>query len=131
MTHSSIKDNLESEIMKSIKVLRKNSSVELSLDKSISRQIIDEGGDENSMLQWLLQNQIEVSHSCGGMGTCGTCRILILEGQELLNSRNPIEEEWASERQLPPQERLACQTTVCGGVKILIPTEEDENVKPS
>jgi ferredoxin, 2Fe-2S len=76
---------------------------------------------KESLLEIVLDHSIDISHSCGGMGTCGTCRIEILEARHELVEMNEIEREMALERGFLPQERLACQTRPIPGLKIRIP----------
>ncbi len=76
---------------------------------------------ENSLLEHLIQNDIEIAHSCGGMGSCGTCRILITEGLEHLPRRNPEEQERAQDLSFKDFERLSCQICPIPGMKIRIP----------
>ncbi|GLJ30681.1 hypothetical protein SUGI_0607590 [Cryptomeria japonica] len=48
--------------------------------------------------------------NCGGGGTCGTCIVEILQGQELLSERTDKEKEHLKKK--PKTWRLACQTVV-------------------
>lgn len=66
---------------------------------------------EATFLDLALKNRIPISHTCEGMGTCGTCLIRFEEGAENLEPRNEVEQEIADARGLPANERLACQTT--------------------
>ena len=74
-----------------------------------------------SILEAVLNGKIPLNHSCGGFGTCGTCRIIVEKGQENLAPRNEIEAEMARDRGFGPNERLACQTSVCVNLIIQIP----------
>ncbi len=60
---------------------------------------------------------ISIDAPCGGAGTCGKCRVKLLEGEVEggRNHRKPQEydEGW----------RLACQSSVCGDAKLLVPAE--------
>ncbi len=76
---------------------------------------------ESSILDVALNNKIEISCSCGGMASCGTCRVIVTEGLELLEERNELEKEMADSRNFKPEERLACQTTPKRGLKVKIP----------
>jgi 2Fe-2S ferredoxin len=69
-----------------------------------------------TILQAALNNRIEINHSCGGNGTCGTCRIFVQKGLDLLEKANEIEAEFAAERGFAENERLACQTLAVSGV---------------
>lgn len=77
-----------------------------------------------SVLEAALENKIPINHSCEGMGTCGTCRVFIEEGLELLESPNEIEQEMIEARSFEKNERLACQNQACAGLKIRIPDDE-------
>ncbi len=78
-----------------------------------------------TVLETLLHNKIEVSTSCGGMGTCGTCRIEVIQGLAALGDRNEIEAEIADARGFAACERLACQVQAHPELKIRIPQEKD------
>lgn len=64
-----------------------------------------------SLLDIAVENSVEISHSCGGMGSCGTCRVY-LEWEPSQGGPNPpteIEEEMRQDRGFIASERLACQ----------------------
>ncbi len=65
--------------------------------------------NEESVLEVALREQVEIAHSCGGMGTCGTCRIEIESDIASLPERNEIEQEMANDRGFKNEIRLACQ----------------------
>ncbi|PWA78180.1 2Fe-2S ferredoxin-like superfamily protein [Artemisia annua] len=48
--------------------------------------------------------------NCGGGGSCGTCIVEVVEGQELLNERTNAELKYLKKK--PESWRLACQTIV-------------------
>lgn len=75
---------------------------------------------QTPILECLLQSEIDIDHSCGGNGTCGTCRIFIQSGSEKLEPRNEIESEMAEDRKFFPNERLSCQTLPVEGLVIEI-----------
>lgn len=53
------------------------------------------------------------------MGSCGTCRCLVLKGMENLNDLTDEERElFETLTHIHPNERLACQLTVSGDVEI-------------
>ena len=53
------------------------------------------------------------------MGSCGTCRCLVVEGMENVNALTDEESDlFESLTHLHPNERLACQLVVHGDVKI-------------
>ncbi|XP_042412328.1 photosynthetic NDH subunit of subcomplex B 3, chloroplastic-like isoform X2 [Zingiber officinale] len=64
----------------------------------------------------MLDNKIELYAAygkvmnCGGGGSCGTCIVEILDGEELLNERTNTEKRYLKNK--PESWRLACQTIV-------------------
>ncbi len=80
-----------------------------------------------TILQASLQAGIPHAHVCFGRTRCTTCRVLILEGLEHCNQRNPKEDTVAHQFHYQPETRLACQTTVSGDVKLrrLVTDEHD------
>lgn len=65
-----------------------------------------------SILEILNAKKVSINQSCGAFGTCGTCRIEILEGHEDVKEKSDYEIQQAHELQLLPQQRLACQTEI-------------------
>ena len=74
-----------------------------------------------SLLENLLENDVEIDHSCGGFGTCGTCCVEVIEGIEHFSERNEVELEMKLDRGFRENERLCCQSYISGNVKIKIP----------
>ncbi|PIN09045.1 hypothetical protein CDL12_18381 [Handroanthus impetiginosus] len=64
----------------------------------------------------MLDNRIELYAAygkvmnCGGGGSCGTCIVEIIDGQDLLNERTNTELRYLKKK--PESWRLACQTIV-------------------
>jgi 2Fe-2S ferredoxin len=79
---------------------------------------------EQSLLQYLIDQDIEISHSCGGMGTCGTCRVIVTAGLDKIGDRNEVEQEMATERGFEKTERLACQNAWHPQLRIQIPEKK-------
>lgn len=77
--------------------------------------------DNETVLEATQAAGIDISTSCGGMGTCGACRIELIPAETELPARNEIELEMAIEREFEPNERLACQLSPCMGMKIKVP----------
>ena len=42
------------------------------------KELLVEGG--NNLLSYLIDNNVEISSSCGGKGTCGYCKVRVTEG---------------------------------------------------
>jgi 2Fe-2S ferredoxin len=76
-----------------------------------------------TILEALIRSDVEISHSCGGNGTCGTCRIFVESGIEKLPPRTEVEVEIAADRGFEENERLSCQTISMDKLKIFIPSE--------
>lgn len=54
-------------------------------------------------------------------GTCGTCRVVVLEGADMLTEPTEHETKTKQAEGVPDAERLACQTLVLGaGVRVRI-----------
>lgn len=74
---------------------------------------IDEKTSSSStILEILNAKKVSINQSCGGMGTCGTCRFEIIEGSEALMPPSDYEIEQSQELQLQVSQRLSCQTQI-------------------
>lgn len=82
---------------------------------------IVEASHGQTILQAVLGQGLDLDHSCGGMGTCGTCRVLIDNFITALPPRNDIETELAQDRGFEQKERLACQTCPIEGLQVRKP----------
>ena len=77
-------------------------------------------GAGGKLLGALANNGIFVSSACGGGGTCGQCRVRILDGGgEIL----PTERDHISKGEARAGERLSCQVNVKQDMKIELPEE--------
>ena len=86
----------------------------MGLTKSVRElKLIDSNGDAHILKskpgQTIVDNSVDLPHSCGGMGTCGTCRVKLDTGAGVSPERNEVESEMALERGFAPDERLSCQ----------------------
>lgn len=72
------------------------------------------------LLMALANNHLFVSSACGGGGTCGQCRVKVLEGGGKLL---PTEASHISKREAREGTRLSCQVTVKQPMKIEVPEE--------
>jgi len=70
------------------------------------------------LLGALAANELFVSSACGGGGTCGRCRVKVLEGGGALL---PIEASFITRREAAEGERLACQVSVGRDMRIRVP----------
>jgi 2Fe-2S ferredoxin len=83
-------------------------------------------GKEESILDLANKARIKINQSCGGMGTCGTCRVIVKEGLDQLSPRNEIEQEMADSRGFTENERLACQAQPTDGLVVEICFSKDQ-----
>lgn len=78
-----------------------------------------EASQGESILEACLRAGVAVEHSCGGMGSCGTCRVFVTQGLDTLDARNELESEMAVDRDFPAHERLSCQTIPVDGLRVV------------
>lgn len=72
------------------------------------------------LLNSLAEQKIYLSSACGGGGTCGQCKVRIIEGGgDVL----PTETSKLSRRQIKGHYRLSCQVPVKGDMRIAVPAE--------
>ena len=77
--------------------------------------------EDEYLLDVLLRHKVDIDHSCGGMGTCGTCRVFVQKNVDKLPERNEVEQDMAEMRGMLANERLSCQTACTIDLKIEIP----------
>ncbi len=82
------------------------------------KEIAVQGG--KSLLSVLAEEKIFIPSACGGRGTCGLCKLKVLEGAGLLL---PTEEPYLDEQERKSNVRLSCQVKVRNDLKIQIPEE--------
>jgi Na+-transporting NADH:ubiquinone oxidoreductase subunit F len=76
------------------------------------------GGD--NLLSVLTAEKIFIPSACGGRGTCGLCKLKVLEGAGPLL---PTEEPYLDKKEIEDSVRLSCQVKVRNDLKIKIPEE--------
>ncbi|CAM6097750.1 unnamed protein product [Calypogeia fissa] len=85
-------------------------------DSASDFQTLSAVSGEKNLRKFMLENKLELYTfhgkvmNCGGGGSCGTCIVEILEGQELLSERTDVEYNYLKKN--PESWRLACQTIV-------------------
>ena len=89
-------------------------------------KVVQVSQKDETLLQVAIRNSLPLNHTCGGFGTCGTCRVLVEEGLESLPDRNEVESEIAHERGFSEKERLACQCPPIENLVLVIPTQTIE-----
>ncbi len=76
----------------------------------ISRRVLF--SDDYSLYEILSELNVPISSICGGLGTCGKCKVLIQRGKEYLNNPTPSEKKFLSNNEIEDGWRLACQTKI-------------------
>lgn len=76
-----------------------------------------------SVLDLAIREKLELNHSCEGMGTCGTCRVIVKSDLKNLPEPNEIELEMIQSRNFSPKERLACQLQCSTNLDLEIPED--------
>ncbi len=88
-----------------------------NLDKTV------EAFDGQSILDAALDNDIALTHDCGGNCTCSTCHVIILEGMENLTEKDEAEQDQLELAEgLTETSRLGCQAKVSGDVVLKLPS---------
>jgi 2Fe-2S ferredoxin len=77
--------------------------------------------NQSSVLELAVDNEIPLNHSCGGFGTCGTCRVFVEKNVEKLPPRENVELEMAEDRGFADHERLSCQIPPLDGLILKVP----------
>jgi len=89
---------------------------EVKINKEEGIQV--QGG--GSLLETLTQQKIFIPSACGGRGSCGYCKVKVLDGAGPLL---PTEEPYLSDEERSDGIRLSCQVKIRNDVRIDIPEE--------
>lgn len=76
---------------------------------------------DQSLLESARQLNVDIVSICGGVGSCGQCKVQVIAGQ--VTPRTSDEEAELSARELEQGYRLACQVYPLGDVKVHVPPE--------
>lgn len=96
------------------------SSSKVEADSKYLVRLTDFRGDTHSLkvkpgenlLDIAVKNSVDIPHSCGGMGSCGTCRIRLQVHSGPAPECGELEREMATERGYTQDERLSCQIEI-------------------
>ncbi len=91
---------------------------ECALTINNEKNVTVQGG--SSLLSSLSSQKIFISSACGGKGTCGLCKVKVLDGAGPLL---PTEEPYLDKKEIEAHIRLSCQVKVRNNLKIEIPEE--------
>ncbi len=64
------------------------------------------------------QSEVPLGQSCSGDGSCGWCRVSVLEGMEHLAPPTPLELRLMEDKEFGANERAACLARVRGDITI-------------
>jgi NADH:ubiquinone oxidoreductase subunit E/ferredoxin len=85
-------------------------------------KIVVDGGEQTfdvdggqSLLSALLDNKINIPNACAGKGSCGYCKVTVLEGGGQVL---PTETPYLSRKEVRTNVRLACQVKVRGDMEV-------------
>lgn len=67
---------------------------------------------DKSLYETLVKIGINIKSLCGGLGTCGKCRLLVQKGNRFFNPPTNAEKKFINEKDLEKGYRLACQTRI-------------------
>ncbi len=81
----------------------------------------------DSLLEVLLDNNIELHHNCGGVCACSTCHLYIVSGEQHIEELSDREEDFI-DRAVNPRliSRLGCQCDLLegsGDIEITLPDQ--------
>jgi Na+-transporting NADH:ubiquinone oxidoreductase subunit F len=82
------------------------------------KELTVKGGD--SLLSVLAAEKIFIPSACGGRGTCGLCKLKVIEGAGAVL---PTEEPYLDKKEIADNVRLSCQVKVRNDLRIRIPEE--------
>lgn len=105
-------------IIESKKRLVPQGEVKIIVNNDEDNQILAKPGEK--LLNILANNQIFVSSACGGGGSCGQCKVKVLDENPVLL---PTEKSHISKKMAKEGYRLSCQLPVKSDIKIELPPE--------
>jgi ferredoxin len=82
----------------------------------VNESVAVDAAEGSTLLAVALSRGVPIGHSCGGEGSCSTCRVAVLAGGENLSPININEVAYC----LGPDERLACQAKLKGDVTVRV-----------
>lgn len=87
-----------------------------------NKQVVSHNNSK-TVLSIMHENFIDWMHACGGKGRCTTCRMQILEGYSHISGLSGFEQKMRQTHRLGINERLACQCTLHGDIRVEVPEE--------
>lgn len=65
---------------------------------------------------------VDLNHYCGGMCSCGSCRVVLVSGE--VSPKDDMEDATLGVVQEGPDDRLGCQARVQGAVVVIVPSQD-------
>ena len=75
-----------------------------------------------SILDAAVNAGIDLNHYCGGMASCGSCRVTVTDGS--VSPLDVMEEATLDVVKEHDRDRLGCQTRILGSVTVTIPPQD-------
>lgn len=95
--------------------------------KGLESVTLDNIAADQSLLEVMLDNGIELHHNCGAVCACSTCHLYINKGMEHLAELSDKEEDFIDRAVSPRIEsRLGCQCEIQEGTGIIEVTLPDQ-----
>ena len=105
-----------------------NNNFKITIDfEPISRRLYY-ARDEN-IYQLLINSGIRVRSLCGGLGTCGKCKIMVQKGNKYLNSPTDSEKAVLTPAEINESWRLACQSRIAENQIPLLETLQPPQIR--
>ena len=95
--------------------------------KGLESVTLDNIAADQSLLEVMLDNGIELHHNCGAVCACSTCHLYVNKGMEHLAELSDKEEDFIDRAVSPRIEsRLGCQCEIQEGAGIIEVTLPDQ-----
>jgi 2Fe-2S ferredoxin len=95
--------------------------------KGLEPVTLDNIASGDSLLEVLLDHDIDLHHNCGGVCACSTCHIYVDKGEEFIEELSEREEDFI-DRAVTPRinSRLGCQCVLQDGSGVIEITLPDQ-----
>ncbi len=84
------------------------------------------GAEGSTILDLAGEAGVYTGSQCGGKGTCGKCRVRVMEGD--VSPFSPVESQFISDSDRSLGYRLACMTRVSGNATVLVPGQHVSSI---
>jgi 2Fe-2S ferredoxin len=96
-------------------------------EKGLESITLDQVAPDQSLLEVILHNGIELHHNCGAVCACSTCHLYVNKGMEHLAELSDREEDFIDRAVSPRIEsRLGCQCELLPGTGMIEVTLPDQ-----